>query len=104
MFGDEFMSKSINQALEEGDFNNDINLMIGHNEMEGEFFTAVIDEGKGLGGRQSPALSTYPGLRTITIFNDIKDSLIINVAFGIQVAKKFSRQVHRCYSTRAKFE
>jgi hypothetical protein len=51
MFGDEFMSKSINQALEEGDFNNDINLMIGHNEMEGEFFTAVIDEGKGLGGR-----------------------------------------------------
>jgi len=90
MFEDEFMPKSINQALQEGDFNNDINLMIGHNEMEGEFFAVVIDEGKGLGGRYIPALSTYPGLRKVTIFNDIKGSFIINVAFGIQVAPKYT--------------
>jgi carboxylesterase type B len=90
MFGDEFMPLSVVQALSDGDFNNDINLIIGHNEMEGELFAFAIDVVTGLGGRYTPTVPTYPVLSKITVINDIQNYFINDNSIGIQIANNYT--------------
>jgi carboxylesterase type B len=90
MFGDEFMPLSLVQALSDGNFNKDIKLMTGHNEMEGELFAFPIDVVTGRGGRYDPYVPAYPVLSKTTVENDIQNYFINDNSIGIQIANEYT--------------
>ena len=51
VYGTELLPKDINKAIIDGDFKRDVNLLIGHQEMESVYFTTFIAQVVDLNGR-----------------------------------------------------
>ncbi len=86
MFGDKFMPISVPQALREGNFRNDIKILIGHVELEGAFFTVAFDLARFLKGRYVPELPFAPVITKNIVFKDIKNIFIDNETIGTNIA------------------
>jgi hypothetical protein len=90
MFGDEFIPISIPQALKEGNFRNDINILIGHTEMEGAAFTLDFDFVRFLDGRYIPELDYIPLITKNIVFMDIKNIFFDSNTFGMTASEKYT--------------
>jgi hypothetical protein len=90
MFGDEFMPISIPRALKEGNFRKDINILIGHTEMEGAAFTVDFDFVRFLDGRYIPELDYVPLITKNIVFMDTKNIFFDNNTFGTTVSKEYT--------------
>jgi len=90
IYGDEFIPISVNKAVKEGNFKSHINILLGHNQMEGLMFTFAIDVIRLLYGRYSPFLPISTAFTRDIVYNDIKNLFIDNETIGELIADRYT--------------
>jgi len=91
VFGDEFTPISVNRAVKEGNFRNDIKILIGHNEMEGLFLTQLMNLSRRLLGRYLPFLPIVPLISKNISFTYIRNTFIYNKTIGEMIVEKYNK-------------
>lgn len=88
-YGDEFMPKSVTNAIKSGDFRKNISIMIGHNEMESSFFV-IFQQNFDKQKRYVPILPSALIPNVDSVKNDIRNNFIQNDTIGISIAEKYT--------------
>jgi hypothetical protein len=92
IFGDEFVPKDVVKSIRDGDFNHDIRIFMGHNEMEGSYFTYGYDKAFNLGQRYYPQNNYSSNISKTIIYNDINNVFIYNNSISDKIATAYTEQ------------